>query len=608
MGIDIGSVKMIGQIGPSWSVTSQLQRLGRSGRKEGEPRMMRVYIDCGEPGSKADIFDRLHLPMVQAVATSELMLEKWLEPPRPPTCDLSTLTQQVISIISQTSGLRADALYDQLCHHGAFADITSDLFAQLLHRLGGQDVVEQMSNGDLILGLRGERLRKDKGFYACFATEEEFAVIHDGQVLGTVQVVPRKRDYLLFAGRRWLVTEVDVEQHEIHVQPARGWQRPKFTGGPGEVHPKVRQKMREVLAGEVSYAYLNSQAAELLAYARKSVTHAGVCTQPLLELGPRRSALMTWTGSRIQDTLMAMFRMRGFNCGDEGIALTFNLSVDALRDALQDLLARPWDPRQLARQVYPRQRRKYDWLLSDELLDECISCGALDCDGALRLLQELQITAGLQPHLSPPIAEGRDDRPVFTTETGGQFHESSATAMYAKPRNSIQLITNQEAFAALCQQLMDEPLLALDVETTIWDKPRLLCTIQLATPKQTWIIDVLSLKDLGPIVPILSSPSILKIIHHADFERRVFTERGITIENIFDTCEISRTLRPTETGHALAECVLRELGLRMDKTYQKADWKRRPLPQALIEYAALDAEILITLHAKLSRPGSASHR
>jgi len=123
--------------------------------------------------------------------------------------------------------------------------------------------------------------------------------------------------------------------------------------------------------------------------------------------------------------------------------------------------------------------------------------------------------------------------------------------------------------------------------------------MQLATARQTWIVDILALKDLGPIVPILGSDEILKIIHHADFECGVFAERGIAIRNIFDTCEVSRTLRSDGDGHALDDCVLRELGLRMDKTFQKADWKRRPLPQVLIEYAALDAEILIALHAKL---------
>ena len=45
--------------------------------------------------------------------------------------------------------------------------------------------------------------------------------------------------------------------------------------------------------------------------------------------------------------------------------------------------------------------------------------------------------------------------------------------------------------------------------------------------RQTWIVDVLALKDFGPVKPILGSQDILKIIHHADFEREVFSERGI---------------------------------------------------------------------------------
>jgi ATP-dependent helicase Lhr and Lhr-like helicase len=397
MGIDIGSVKMIGQIGPSWSVASQLQRMGRSGRKEGEPRIMRVYIDCGEPGPKAGIFDRLHLPLVQAVAVSQLMLAGWLEPPRPPCCDLSTLTQQILSVIAETGGLPAEALHERLCRRGAFGDIEPPLLARLLRRLGEQDVIDQMPGGDLILGLRGERLRKDKGFYACFATEEEFSVIHGEQMLGTVQVVPRPRDHLLFAGRRWLVADVDADRREIHVTPARGWKRPRFTGGPGQVHAEVRRKMRDVLAGTGAYAYLDSQASELLASARQAATQAGVCTEPLLALGPSRSALMTWTGTGVQDTLAAMFRCQGLDCGDEGIALTFKTPVDALRKAVDDLQARPWEGRELARQAFPRQRRKYDWLLDDELLDIGISRGALDCEGATDLLRRISGASGPAP-------------------------------------------------------------------------------------------------------------------------------------------------------------------------------------------------------------------
>lgn len=595
MGIDIGSVKMIGQIGPSWSVASQLQRVGRSGRKEGEPRIMRLYVECEEPGPQADIFDRLHLPLIQAIAISELMLEGWLEPPRPPMCDLSTLTQQIISIIAETGGARADNVYDRLCRQGAFGDIRPDLFAMLLRRLGGMDVVEQMPEGDLILGLKGERLRKDKGFYACFPTEEEFSVLHDGQVLGTVQVVPRSRDHLLFAGRRWQVVDVDTERHEIHVQPAKGWKRPKFSGGPGEVNAKVRQKMREILSVDKKYIYLDKQAADLLVHARESAAESGISSRQVVELGPRASALMTWTGSRVQGTLAAMFRLQGLDCGDEGIGLTFRVPASTLQQAMLDLCLHPWNPLQLAQQVDPRQRRKYDWLLNDELLDTCISRSVLDCDGAQELLQELAGTSGQAENHS-------FDEAAEQSEVAAPDKSPSVAAFrgYAKPSNPIHLITSQDAFATVCEQLLAEPILALDVETTIWDKPRLLCTIQLAAPHCTWIFDALALKDIRPIAPLLRSPNILKIIHHADFECDVFGERGIDICNIMDTCDMSRASRSDHAAHALDDVVLRELGLRLDKSYQKADWKRRPLPRAMIDYAALDAEILLALHGKFA--------
>lgn len=386
MGIDIGSVRTVGQIGPSWSVTSQLQRMGRSGRREGEPRIMRVYIECSEPGAHSDLFDRLHLPLIQAIAISELMLEGWLEPARPPLCDLSTLTQQIISVISQAGGTPAETIYARLCKGGVFSDVEPALFADLLRQLGHKDIINQMEGGDLILGLLGERIRRDKGFYAAFATEEEFAILHDGQQLGTIEIVPKNKEYLLFAGKRWQVMDIDVEKHVIHVVPAKGWKAPKFAGGPGEVHEKVRQKMREVLTSQKIYAYLNKEAGALLADARNVAQASGICQQSILALGPRETAVMTWTGSRTQDTLAAMLRLHGIKCHDEGIALVLSLPEDDARRRLTDITAQHIPSLKLARLVEPRIRRKYDSLLNDALLDVSITRGWLDLNGAKTIM------------------------------------------------------------------------------------------------------------------------------------------------------------------------------------------------------------------------------
>lgn len=386
MGIDLGSVTMVGQIGAPWSVSSMMQRMGRSGRKPGQPRIMRVYIQSQEPSADADVFDRLHLELVQAIAITELMLERWLEPARPPVCDLSTCTQQIISVIAETGGIRADMLHDRLCHHGAFLDIELKLLAQLLRALAAADVIEQMPEGDLILGLKGERLRKDKGFYAVFPTPEEYSVLHDGMLLGTLECAHQKDDHLLFAGRRWRVVVADHERLELHVTPARGWKRPRFGGGPGDVHPAIRQRMRQVLAGSNKLAYLDPVAQALLDEARHAAALSGLLACAIIPLGPRRCAVMTWTGTRIQQTLQAMFAASGIGTDDEGIALVLGLPEAETRAAVTRISGIQCNPEALASFVTTR-RRKYDSLLTDALLDLSIARGWLDVAGAVAVFR-----------------------------------------------------------------------------------------------------------------------------------------------------------------------------------------------------------------------------
>jgi DNA polymerase I-like protein with 3'-5' exonuclease and polymerase domains len=232
-----------------------------------------------------------------------------------------------------------------------------------------------------------------------------------------------------------------------------------------------------------------------------------------------------------------------------------------------------------------RRRRKYDWLLNDDLIDVSLARGWLDIAGAADLVKPFRtrkrlVYSGVQPAPGTPPDVGAKD--------------------FARPRNPVQLVTTQPAFELLCQQLAAESVLGLDVETTIFHKPRLLCTIQLATPTQNWVIDALALHDLHPIGPLLTSTAVLKVIHNASFEEAVFAENGLAVDQVFDTCVVSRRCHPESDGHRLDQVVARELGLRMDKTNQKADWRKRPLTQSMVEYASLDAEILILLHQRLA--------
>jgi ATP-dependent Lhr-like helicase len=332
----------------------------------------------------------LHLDVVQAVAVTELLLEGWVEPPVPPCWYLSTLTQHIISVIALTGGVPAQRLFERLCVRGPFREVGHKSFADLLRQLARQDVVEQMDAGDLILGLKGEKIRRDRSFYAVFPTPEQYTVLHAGQVLGSLECAHEKDDHLLFAGRRWRVTDADHERLELHVVPAHGWRRPKFMGGGGEVHPEVRQRMRKILSASGGYRYLDAEGHELLDDARKAAADAGALSNAIIPLGPQRVALMTWTGSRVQETLRVVFQSVGFETHDERVGLEFRTSTTAVRNAIVAALAQlEGGGAGLKLDGAFGPGRKYDGLLGDTLRLDSYRLGWLQLDEARQTLRGL---------------------------------------------------------------------------------------------------------------------------------------------------------------------------------------------------------------------------
>jgi ATP-dependent helicase Lhr and Lhr-like helicase len=191
MGIDIGNIQAIGQVGPAWTVASMLQRLGRSGRKDGEPQEMRIYVEEDEPDATTALVDRLFPGLLQAIAMTELMIvEKWCEPPEVDRLHLSTLVQQVMSVIAESGGVRVDRLYTVLVDRGAFTCVHKPTFLWTLRDMGDADLIEQTDQGVLILGLKGEPIVRHHDFYLAFRVNEEYRVTHHGRHIGNVGLPP----------------------------------------------------------------------------------------------------------------------------------------------------------------------------------------------------------------------------------------------------------------------------------------------------------------------------------------------------------------------------------------------------------------------------------
>ena len=316
LGIDIGDVTCVAQIGAPFSVAALRQRLGRSGRREGQPAILRQYAVETRLASDSSYVDRLRLGLIRSIAMIELLLEGWCEPPKPQALHLSTLVHQILSVIAQRGGASASNLYNVLCREGPFRRVTTPIFTDVLRALGNPEtgLIEQTESGLLLLGPKGERLVEHYSFYAVFQTPEEFRLVADGRDLGTLPIdnILSPGMMLIFSGRRWLVREIHDREKVIIVKPAKAGVPPVFGGDPGDIHDKVIERMFEVLEGDAKPVYMDAISLDMLEEARLNCEQLGLNDNLVITLGEHTSIVATRAGTVKAATLALALKSFGF--------------------------------------------------------------------------------------------------------------------------------------------------------------------------------------------------------------------------------------------------------------------------------------------------------
>ena len=401
MGIDVGSVDSVAQVGAPLTVSSLRQRLGRSGRRPGQPAVLRVYVWESETTPATPPPDALRGEMFQTVAMVELLLAAWFEPPHTAGLQLSTLIQQILSVLAQLGGATAGQLYQTLCGTGPFAGIDRPTFATLLRDLGGHEVIQQDTRGLLLPGRRGDRLINHHSFYAAFQTSADYRLVADGRTIGSLPVerplLPGT--LLIFGGRRWRVLSVDPDRRVIELTPSGSGQPPTFPGNGSETADRVRRVMRALYLSEEVPRYLDKPAQQLLHEGREVFHRHDHARQRIF--GRRGETLLfPWRGDRIMNTLLVTLAGLGLTGGQDGLCRTIKGSgALELWELVQELaLSTPPDPLALARTVRVKTRDKYDRYLGEDLLDRAYAARALDVPGTWELLAELAT-------LPPPVPE-----------------------------------------------------------------------------------------------------------------------------------------------------------------------------------------------------------
>jgi len=409
MGIDVGSVDSIAQIGAPPTVSSLRQRLGRSGRREDQPAVIRIYVSECELNDRTPPPDALRDELFQTIAMIELLLASWYEPPHAAGLHLSTLIQQILSVLAQHGAAKVAEVHQVLCGQGPFTHVGKSTFGMLLRDMGRHDLIRQDSRGFLLPGGQGDRLVNHYSFYAAFHTSQDYRLVADGRTLGSLPVerpiLPGT--LLIFAGRRWRVLGVDIAQRVIELTGSGDGQPPTFPGSGGEVADKVRRTMRALYQSQEIPRYLDSTGRTLLSEGREVFRRFGHADQSIFGWG-NETLLFPWRGDRIMNTLLVTLAGQGLNVGQDGVCLTVKGTTPTrLWTLIHELAAAPQpDPLALADSVRTKARDKYDRYLGEDLLNLSYAARALDIPAAWATLADL---ANLpRPH-DPPGTAWQDD-------------------------------------------------------------------------------------------------------------------------------------------------------------------------------------------------------
>ncbi len=298
LGIDIGRLERVIQIEAPNSVSSLLQRIGRSGRREAPPEMMMVFRE-ERPIPDTPLPQLIPWQLLQGIAVVQLYAEeRFIEPPMRKRLPLSLMFHQTLSILLASGELTPASLAGRVMALPPFSEVDRETYRTLLVSMIKNDFLERTDEGGLIVGLTGEKLTSSFKFYAVFKDSEDFTVRCGSDEIGTITTPPPAGDRFALAGRVWEVEEVDVKGKLVFVKSVDGKMEISWPGDYGEIHTKILKRMQKALCEDTVYPYLKPNARKRLEEARAIARRTGVTEHPVIHLGGYNYALFPWLGTR----------------------------------------------------------------------------------------------------------------------------------------------------------------------------------------------------------------------------------------------------------------------------------------------------------------------
>lgn len=299
LGIDVGDLDKVLQVNAPSTVSSFLQRLGRTGRRSGTVANTTFFIE------KDDAF-------LQAIAIVELARTHWVESISPLSRAWHILLHQIMALCLERGGIDRDEPERILGKAACFSGMDHDDWRGFISFLIEHDFLHD-DGGMLSMGLAAEKVFGRRNFmelYSVFSSPVEFEVASlSGDVIGTVEwdfleKLLETNGAFYLSAQAWAIERVEWKKKLVIVSKAPAGKVPLWGGlSPRFIGYELSRKKRDILTDSAVPSYLSAEAAAWLAALRADKGEFLAGSFAPIEHDERGIAWHTWAGGRVNNTI-----------------------------------------------------------------------------------------------------------------------------------------------------------------------------------------------------------------------------------------------------------------------------------------------------------------
>ncbi len=388
LGIDVGDLDLVFQANAPSTVSSFLQRMGRTGRRAGTTANTTFLCEQAEA-------------VLQAVALVELAREGWVEPVTEQRRCWPVLVHQLLALTLQFGAISAERCWEQVQRVPDFSGIGRPEFDAIVAHMLKEDFLFA-SGGLLSMGEKAEKTFGKKNFlelYAVFSSPVLYRVVtHVGRDIGSLEqdfvdrLVEQMSSFLL-GGRAWSVEHVNHQDKTVTVKEAPRGQKPSWGGFiPQLLGHELCQRIRQIHTGDTRYPYVSEQAFKIIEERRGDLGELLQRPGAAVQLDGNVARWWTFAGGRVNHTLKYGLEILE---GWKAVADNFQLRIegdginhDTVRTAIRGLSDPAWwrypvTERAILARLPEYRLSKFQQCLPDRYAVEVVGAYLLDVEGTV---------------------------------------------------------------------------------------------------------------------------------------------------------------------------------------------------------------------------------